>query len=122
MSFQMISITSTEIKVQLTFEKPILISQGKTVDSVKVKLNKDLFMIPTRFAGTNTVKQQDEEPYHFVSDKLPKLLSSEAEKQMVESFGDSSAYVILTMIVLPVFAGLALKGIMSKLWAMLSTF
>ena len=41
---------------------------------------------------------------------------------MIESLGSSSETVILTMFVLPVLFGLVLKGVLSKLWAMLNTF
>ena len=106
----------------LSFEKPILVSQGKIQDKVIVKLNKDLFLFPTRLRGTNTITREDEEPFHVMSKKLPKMLSSEEEKEIIDSLGDNTTYIILVMILLPLVAGIALKGVMSKLWAMLNTF
>jgi len=41
---------------------------------------------------------------------------------MIESLGKSSETVILTMVVVPVLFGLVLKGVLSKLWVMLTTF
>ncbi len=55
-----------------------------------MKLNKDYFLFPERFAGANTIKKDDEAPYHVVSEKLPKLLRSKAEKELIETLGDSS--------------------------------
>ncbi len=87
-----------------------------------VKLNKDLFLFPTRLRGTNTIKREDEEPFHVMSKSLPKMLSSEEVKEMVDSLGDNSTYILIGMIIVPLAAGIVLKGVMSKLWAMLNTF
>ena len=50
------------------------------------------------------------------------MLSSKEEKEVIESMGESASTVILYMIVIPLVAGIALKGLMAKLWAMLNTF
>ena len=57
-----------------------------------------------------------------MSERLPKMLSSEEEKEVIESMGDNASTVILYMIVIPLVVGIALKGLMAKLWAMLNTF
>ena len=63
----------------------------------------------------------DENPYHVISDDLPKMLSSEAELILLESIGGSSRTAITVMIIMPIVLGVGLKGILSKLWAMLNT-
>ena len=68
MTFEILNITSTQITVNLTFESTILISQGELPDQVLVKLNKDLFLLPSRFATANTVKDPEEEPYYMLTE------------------------------------------------------
>ena len=46
MDFELVNVTAQEITVNLTFENPILVSQGKLPDQIIVKLNKDLFLLP----------------------------------------------------------------------------
>ena len=87
-----------------------------------IKLNKDLFLFPERLSGTNTIKREDEDPFHVMSERLPKMLSSKEEKEMIDSLGDNTSTVILYMIIIPLVAGILLKGLMAKLWAMLNTF
>jgi len=41
---------------------------------------------------------------------------------MIESMGSQSQIMVITMIALPLAAGLVLKGVVSKLWAMMNTF
>jgi len=67
MIFQIVNITATEILVKLTFEKPMLISQGREADQVTVKLNKDLFLVPQRFATIPTVKDEQEPPFFVLT-------------------------------------------------------
>ena len=78
--------------------------------------------MPTRIADGNTIKNPDEQPYYIASDSLPKLLASEEQKKMVEGLGDSSSSLVTVMIIVPMVAGIALKGILGKLWAMIATF
>ena len=59
-------------------------------DQVTVKLNKDLFLVPKRFAGVATVKAPEEEPYFVVTGELPKLIGSEEELAKLESIGSAS--------------------------------
>lgn len=87
-----------------------------------MKLSRELFLFPTRLSGKNTIKKQDEEPYHLMSAKLPKLLASEDEQELVDTLGDSSVAVVVTVIVVPFVLGVLLKGVMAKLWAMLNTY
>ena len=79
-------------------------------------------MFPVRLRGTNTIKREDEDPFHVMSERLPKMLSSKEEKEMIDSLGDNTSTVILYMIIIPLCAGILLKGLMAKLWAMLNTF
>lgn len=58
----------------------------------------------------------------MASSPLPKLLSSEAEKEMIEDLGGGSAAILLFSFIVPVCAALVLKGVLSKLWAMMNTF
>lgn len=81
-----------------------------------------MFLIPSRFYGVNSIKNDDEDPYLAMSAQIPKLLRSEAEQQLIEGLGSGSQTVVLTAIVVPCVAGVALKGVMSKLWAMLNTY
>ena len=121
-SFQIVEISDTRILVQLSFEKPILVSQGKIQDRVTVKLNKDLFLFPSKFRGKNTIKRLDESPFTILSSRLPKMLGSETEKEVVDSVGTSTGKVMITMTVIPIIAGIVFKGLKAKLWAMLNTF
>ena len=121
MQYQITSVTQTEIKVQLTFDWPDLVSQGIKQDNISVKLNKDLFLAPIEFKGVNSLKAIDEEPYFFMTAPLPKMLKSEAELQIIQYFGTSSSSVVIAAVVIPFAVGLVLKGILSKLWAMINT-
>jgi len=49
------------------------------------------------------------------------MLNSETELNMIEYFGTSSSSVVIAAIVIPFFLGLVLKGVLSKLWAMINT-
>lgn len=60
MAFTLVNITTREITVNLTFSKPILVSQGTIADRVSVKLNKDLFLMPMKYQGGNTIMVEDE--------------------------------------------------------------
>ena len=57
-----------------------------------------------------------------MSEKLPKMLRSKEEQEMVETIGGGSKTVITIVVVLTLIAWIALKGVMAKLWAMLCTF
>lgn len=105
----------------MTFDRPDLVSQGIEHDHISVKLNKDLFLVPIEFKGVNSLKAIDEEPYFLMSAPLPKMLNSEAQLQIIELFGTSSSSVVVAAIVIPFAVGLVLKGILSKLWAMINT-
>jgi len=67
------------MKIQLTFEEPFWVSQGIKPDRLAVRLNKDLFLMPIRFANVNTVKDEDEEPFFLAYKSLPKMVRDEAE-------------------------------------------
>jgi len=118
----LLNVTSRDITVQLTFNKPILVSQGKVADRIFVKLNKDLFLLPMRYQGANTVPDEDEQPYYVVDDELPMMFGSPEEAATVESLAGGSEKIMLAMIIVPMIAGVLLKGILAKLWAMISTF
>ena len=76
MTYEIVSVTTTEILVQLSFDEPILISQAQIADQVVVKMNKDFFLVPKRIAGGNTVVDEDEDPYRYIDSQLPKMLTS----------------------------------------------
>ena len=105
----------------MTFEDPILVSQGVDPDEVLVKLNKDLFLVPSRYKGFNSEVDPDEDPYFILAETLPKMFGSEDELSTVEFLGSTASSAITTAVVIPMAAGILLKGILSKLWAMLNT-
>ena len=85
-------------------------------------MNKDFFLVPSRMAlGSTVVIDEDEDPYFLVSDELPKMLGSAEELSTLETIGNSAKIVITVAIVVPLVVGIGLKGVMSKLWAMLNT-
>ena len=54
MTFEIVEVKASSITVQLTFEDSMLVSQGIDSDEVVVKLNKDLFLAPVRYASVNS--------------------------------------------------------------------
>ena len=48
-------------------------------------------------------------------------MADEAELATIESLGESSASVVTAAIVIPIAGAILLKGVLSKLWAMLNT-
>ena len=51
MTFEIVEVKASSITVQLTFEDSMLVSQGIDSDEIVVKLNKDLFLAPVRYAS-----------------------------------------------------------------------
>ena len=49
------------------------------------------------------------------------MFESQEQLEYVEQLGDSSSQAVAMMIIVPLIIGVALKGVMSKLWAMLNT-
>lgn len=110
------------MKIQLTFEDPLLVSQGIKPDRLAVRLNKDLFLMPLRFANANTVKDEDEEPFFLAYKSLPRMVRSEAELEVIESTAQTAKSVVIATVVVPVVLGVGLKGLMSKMQAMITTY
>ena len=50
------------------------------------------------------------------------MFASSKVLDTVEQISESSKTVITAMIIIPIVAGIALNGILKKLWAMISTF
>ena len=72
MTYEIVEVKANKMIVQLTFEQPILVSQGIDPDDVLVKLNKDLFLVPVRYANVNSEVDPDEDPYFILQEVLPK--------------------------------------------------
>ena len=86
-----------------------------------VKLNKDLFLVPTRYINSNSQVDPEEDPYFILAGSLPMMFKSEEELAAVESLGGTTGQIVTVAIVIPIAAAVALKGVLSKLWAMLNT-
>ena len=50
------------------------------------------------------------------------MAQSKEELKSVESIGEKSTEAIIVMIVVTFVVGIVLKGVLSKLWAMVGTF
>ena len=85
-------------------------------------MNKDLFLVPLRLANGFTEVNPEEDPYYVLQGALPRMFASSKVLDTVEQISESSKTVITAMIIIPIVAGIALNGILKKLWAMISTF
>ena len=78
--------------------------------------------MPLRFANANTVKDEDEEPFFLAYKSLPRMVRSEAELELIESTAQTAKSVVIATVVVPVVLGVGLKGLMSKMQAMITTY
>ena len=79
MTYEIIDVMPTQIKVSLTFARPLLVSQADLLDQVIVKVNKDVFLVPERIKRQNLGKAPDETPHYILIEDLPQLQKSAEE-------------------------------------------
>ena len=78
--------------------------------------------MPERLADVSTSKDPSEQPYHVIDSDLPKMVTSKEQLEEIASIGSASEEAVFMAIAVPLLLGLLLKGVISKLWAMVGTF
>lgn len=121
------TFTNDGININLNFSDPILVSQGKTADKIKINLLKSYFLVPDAglvsgmprsLAASNL---SEDEQYIIIEHEIPRQLRSLLESMQLAEMGETVEGVLKTGFAFTFALNLILNGVMSQLWSIFNT-